>query len=151
MDKLDRLVGVITAVFGTTLSFAFGEWNESIKILMLLIVLDWITGTIKAFSSGDLESKTARSMMFKKFVGLDSGMLIAIILSNLTDKLTPGDTPAFRTITIFFYIGVELNSLVENLALMGVKLPPALIKGLKQITESAEASNVNEKKEVEEK
>lgn len=61
--------------------------------------------------------------------------MLVIILANLLDILTASGVPVFRTLAIFFYIGMEGLSITENLTRIGVPLPRAMTKYIEQLSE----------------
>lgn len=118
----------IISVLGTWFMFLIGGWQMLLTILVVFMVLDIITGVIKALIKGKLNSK----MGFKGFLRKASIMLV-IILANWLDMLTTSNVPVFKTIAIYFYIGMEGLSIIENLYHIGVPIPKSITKYIEQL------------------
>lgn len=105
---------------GGFLGWIWGGWDALIKVLVAFVVFDYATGMLASHIKGTLSSKIG-------FVGIAKKVTIFFIVavSNLLDEaLGSGNT--LRNATIFFYLGNELLSFVENVGKMGVPLPPQL-------------------------
>jgi toxin secretion/phage lysis holin len=126
------------AVAGGFISTYLGGWDAALKLMVVLMIIDYITGVVGAWMAKDLSSDA----MYKG--GIRKGMtLLVVIIAVLLDELL-GGTPVFRTLSLYYFIGREGLSVTENLAKMGVPLPPALVNVLAQLKtrgESTEASN----------
>ena len=69
----------------------------------------------------------------------------------MIDLYVIGSSAVIMSATIMFYIGNEGISILENAADIDIPLPPALIKALKQISESQKKKNDKEDKDDENK
>lgn len=114
------------AIIGGTISTLLGGWDTSIKLLVLFMVLDYITGIGAAIINKEFDSKIGFAGITRKIM-----TLIPIIMAFGLDVLTGQDV--FRNIAIWFYIGMEGFSAAENLGKAGVPLPKALTDGLAQL------------------
>lgn len=120
-----------TTFLGTCLFMAIGGVDLILRILFLFIVLDYITGLMKAVSKKELSSAVGWNGLMKKI-----GVLIAVIVAHQMDKVS--GTAMFRTAVVTFFIANEGISLMENLAVIGVPLPKVMIKTLKAWKEETE-------------
>ena len=93
------------------------------------MTIDIVTGIIKAAIQKKLNSKVSYRGFLKK-----TSIMLVIIIANLLDELTSSGVPVFRTMAVFFYIGMEGLSIVENLGHIGVPLPKGIIKRLEQLS-----------------
>lgn len=128
--------GILKALLvfgGTTVAFLFGAWHISLTILLVVMILDFITGIMKGAYLGKLRSAVGYKGLLKK-----GGIFIVIILANLLDVLTGSGMPVFRTMAVFFFIGNEGISIIENLGQMGVKIPKGLAKKFEQLSKEEE-------------
>lgn len=105
--------------------------------LAVLMLLDIITGIMKAIKNKRLRSRNALYGYARKI-----GVYVAIIVANIIDQVF-GFNGAVATATVLFYIGNELLSIVENLAQIGVKVPSVITDKLHVINEE---ENKEEKK-----
>lgn len=128
MEKMSLFT--ILALTGTSLSFLIGGWHVSLTVLVVFMVIDIVTGVIVSLVQKRLSSKIAFVGFLKK-----ATIMIVIVLANLLDVLTASASgiPVFRTMAIYFYIGMEGLSITENLARIGVPLPKGLKERLLQL------------------
>lgn len=121
--------GVLTAlaVAGSALANALGGWDAALKVLVALMVADYITGVLVAAlwqrsnksETGALDSKAGFKGICKK------GMILLLVwLGVLLDQAM--GAAYIRTAVVLFFIGNEGLSLLENLGLMGVPFPATL-------------------------
>lgn len=127
MKDVDSWKYTVT-VLGSLCTFLFGGWDTIINVLVVLIVIDFITGMGKAYVSGTVNSHKGSKGLIKK-----GSIFLVIILANMLDLLVSNGTPTIRTVVIYFYIVNEGTSIVENLGLMGVPLPPILYEKFEQL------------------
>lgn len=105
-----------------------GGFDLLAKVLLALIVLDFLTGLWVGYKEKKLNSQRA-------FKGLKKKLLIMIILcgASLMHRLVPD--LGFRTLVGMFYCATELLSITENAAKVGVPIPKKLKKALEQLKE----------------
>lgn len=131
MEKMSLFT--ILALSGTSLSFLIGGWHVSLTVLVAFIVIDIVTGVLMSLVQKRLSSKIAFVGFLKK-----ATIMIVIVLANLLDVLTASGVPVFRTMAIYFYIGMEGLSITENLAKIGVPLPRGVKERLLQLANEEE-------------
>ena len=105
------------ASFGTLLLYLFGGWDIALQCLVTAIVLDYISGLIKAYNTKTLSSKIGLKGLLKKV-----GILCVVILSVLLDRIS-GETGVIRTMVIYYFVANEGLSVLENLAEAGLPIP----------------------------
>lgn len=112
--------------------FIYGGDLTLLYFLMVLMVIDIITGLAKAFKNKDLWSR-------KSMYGFGRKILIfcIIILANIIDQILKLNN-GLVMVTIFFYIANEGLSIVENCAEMGVLIPNEIGEKLKVIRGNSE-------------
>ena len=121
-------ITLATAEVCTILYFLFGEFDIALQCLLVFIVLDYISGLIKAFCTKTLSSKIGFKGIVKKV-----GILAIVALSVSLDRLG-GNTGAIRTLVIYYFVANEGLSVLENLAEAGIPIPKSIKKALKNIT-----------------
>lgn len=129
MDLKNSINMALTGL-GTAISILIGEWSSIITILMVLIVIDYITGIMNGFRNKEISSEIGHKGLMRKI-----GIFIAVILAHQIDLVTAVEVPVVRTMTIYFYISNEGISIIENLTELGVPLPRIIINTLKKIKE----------------
>lgn len=125
MEK--NTITLATAEVCTILYFLFGEFDIALQCLLVFIVLDYISGLIKAFCTKTLSSKIGFKGIVKKV-----GILAIVALSVSLDRLG-GNTGAIRTLVIYYFVANEGLSVLENLAEAGIPIPKSIKKALKNI------------------
>ena len=117
----------IISIIVSSLIFGFGGIDIALQCLLCAIVLDYISGVIKAYTLKELSSKVGFKGILKKI-----GILVIVILGVLLDKIA-GETGAIRTLVIYYFVANEGLSIIENLSLAGVPIPKRLKKALKEL------------------
>ncbi|WP_200411369.1 phage holin family protein [Virgibacillus salexigens] len=109
--------------------YLFGD-VKFLHLLLLLMALDILTGVFKAWKNGNLWSRKSLFGYARKVL-----ILVVIILANVVDQIL-GLNGAVTYATVLFYLANEGLSILENLAAVGVIVPPGLADKLKAIDES---------------
>lgn len=128
--KIEWIVGIVTGIMGTIVNAMFGGFDEMLKAILILMVLDYITGIIAAWimPTTKLDSQRGFRGIGKKIV-----MLCMIALGYVIGHIT--GQAEIRDIVIWFYIGNEGLSILENVANAGVPVPNKLKENLAKFTE----------------
>ena len=98
--------------------------NKFLYALLIFIMFDIITGTLKAFSTNTVYSKINKQ-------GITSHITIFIFCIFFTWVFHFFDVKEYSKILIMFYIVSYGLSIIENLSLMGLPLPQWLIEKFK--------------------
>lgn len=106
-------------------TFLYSGDMKFLYFLILLMVVDIITGLAKALKNGNLWSR-------KSMYGIGRKMLVfcIIIVANILDQIL-GLQNGLLMVTVFFYIANEMLSIVENCAEMNVLVPQQVRDKLK--------------------
>ena len=124
-ESICTILGMILTAF----IYLLGGIDIALQCLLIAIVLDYVSGIIKAFITKQLSSKIGFKGIIKKV-----GLLLIVMLGVLVDRVT-GDTGAIRTLVIYYFVANEGLSIIENLSLAGVPIPKDLKKALKALRE----------------
>lgn len=119
---IDKLILIFTLVIGI-----LGGYDIALKSLIIVMIVDYLTGVCSAIYNKELSSKIGFKGILKKFSYLGV-VALAVVMDNLT-----GQTGIIRTLVIYFFVANDGLSIVENLAEMNIKLPKKLIDALKQL------------------
>lgn len=130
----ENLFSGVIAIVGTVISVFLGGWDIALKILIFCMVADYFTGLLGAIRTRSVNSEVMFWGGVRKAV-----ILIVIALSVMLDQFVGNEAPVFRTLALYFYIGREGLSIVENLGILGVPLPGFLLKTLEQLREKGES------------
>jgi toxin secretion/phage lysis holin len=129
---MKHLINELISVILTTFVYLVGGFDIAIQSLLIVIVIDYLTGIASAIYNKELSSKIGLKGILKKFC-----YLLVVALSVVIDNLT-GQSGLIRTLVIYFFVANDGLSIIENLAEMGVKLPQKLIDALEQIKKKGE-------------
>lgn len=124
---MKEIFNTVIAFLGTTFIYLFGGIDVAMNCLLIAIVIDYISGLIKAYECKVLSSKIGFRGILKKV-----GVLLVVMLAVLIDRVA-GDTGAIRTLVIYYFVANEGLSIVENLAEAGIPVPKSLKKALKAL------------------
>ena len=105
---------------GAVGGFLFGGWSAVLSILLAFVIADYVTGIMAGYVEGKLNSKVGFKAIPKKVM-----IFILVAVAHLIDNAL-GENHMFRDAVIFFYIGNELISILENAGRIGVPVPEQL-------------------------
>ena len=129
---MKHLISNVFSVILTTIVYLLGGVDIALQSLLIVIVIDYLTGIASAIYNKELSSKTGFKGIIKKF-----SYLLVVALSVVIDNLL-GQSGLIRTLVIYFFVANDGLSIVENMAEMNVKLPKKLIDALEQIKKKGE-------------
>lgn len=120
---------ICTAIAGITtgLVYLLGGFDVALQCLLIAIIIDYISGIVKAYVSKSLSSQIGLKGIIKKV-----GVLLVVMLAVLIDRVT-GESGAIRTLVIYYFVANEGLSIVENLAQSGVPIPKVIKDALKAL------------------
>ena len=119
------------ACVGAAITSLLGGWNGAMTTLVILMLIDYITGIIVAgvfhnspkCSGGALSSAVGFKGICRKFV-----ILLIVVVACRVDLLL--DTNIIRDATCIGFCANELVSITENAGLMGIPLPRKLVEAI---------------------
>ena len=122
----------IISMLTTAFVYIIGGIDVALISLLIVIIIDYISGLIKAYVLKELSSKVGFKGILKKF-----GILLIVALSVIVDKIA-GQTGAIRTLVIYYFVANEGLSILENLAQSGLPIPKVIKKALIALKENSE-------------
>lgn len=118
---------------GTAISGILGGWDVMVQALVWCMAADFALGFLAAVKARRVDSQT----MF--WGGINKILVLGLVaLGVVFDKLAGMPEPYIRTAIIWFYIGREGLSLVENYGKMGLPLPGAVTQFLEQLKDKGD-------------
>ena len=132
IQKFSTCVGVGGML--TIIEHLLGTFDCSLEFLLIVIVLDYITGLMCGWCNHDLESNKATRGLFKKMF-----IFIYIIIAHRLDVLMHVDY--IRVGVCYMYAVGEVLSIMENGTKLGLPVPTPIQKALKILNETAEISD----------
>lgn len=127
MEKIFNTISVVGGTVGGLAVSFFGGMDKIMWALLILIVLDYITGLLKAVYNKQLSSEIG-------FKGIIRKILILIVV-GVSVIIQDFGIPAIREIVIMFFAINEAISLLENASQMGLPIPDKLKDTLLQLRE----------------
>lgn len=124
---MKEAINIVLSSIATGLTFLFGGFDVALYCLVIAIVIDYISGLIKAYNTKTLSSKIGLKGILKKV-----GILLIVMLAVLIDRVT-GETGAIRTLVIYYFVANEGLSVLENLGEAGLPIPKFLKDALKNL------------------
>lgn len=107
-DKIFNWISIVGGIVGGFLCSVLGGWDVILKALVALVVLDYVTGILKAIYTKTLSSAVG-------FKGLIRKTLIFIVVATaVIVESVVGNTVPLREIVIIFFMCNEGISLLEN-------------------------------------
>ena len=137
----EQYLMAIGAAIGLFISIAVGGMDKMIYALIALMILDYTTGMIAAFKTGQWDSSTGFVGLAKKAV-----ILAVVALCNTVDMAM--DTHALRQMAICAYALNEAGSIVENIdrAGWGENIPAFIRNALARLQSRQEGTKDESKK-----
>ena len=123
MNRIFNTASIVLGVAGGIAAQILGAWDTVLCALLVIMVLDYITGVMKAVYRKELSSETGYKGILRKIT-----VLVIVALANVVQRLT-GETAPLREMVIMFYIANEGISVLENAA----EILPNMPKGIKDI------------------
>lgn len=132
--RIEAVWGAAVGVCGTLTSYLFGEWNNALDTLLMLMMLDYVSGLLAAYINPKLALNSQ-----KGFKGIARKMFILLIvaMAHRVDLLL--GVSSICTMATFFYVANEGLSITENAAKAGVPIPDAIKKSLEQLAQQKKA------------
>ena len=107
----------------------WGEMDGLFAALLILMVLDYITGVFAGIFRKKIDSRIGFRGILRKVM-----MLVIVAVGHVLDAyVLGGDADVCRALVCGFYVANEGISILENTARMGVRYPKKLLDILKQL------------------
>ena len=124
---MEKGFNIFFGSLATLFVYLLGGWDIALQTLLVVIVLDYITGVFKAIYNKELNSEVGLKGIVKKV-----GYLIIVALAVILDRIF-GDTGAVRTLVIYFFVANEGLSILENWGGMGMPIPKVIFDKLEKL------------------
>ena len=118
---------------GAILGGFLGGKDGLLYALLVLVILDYITGVLNAIDQKRLSSSVG-------YKGIARKVLIFVLVgtANVVDVYILGKAGVLRATVIFFYISNEGISILENASYLGLPVPQKFQRVLKQLHQKEE-------------
>lgn len=124
---MKSVIALISGGLLTVVTYFFGGFDFCFQSLLVMMVLDYITGICKAILKKKLNCTVGVRGMIKKV-----GYLVIVALAVLLDRIIQDGT-TIRCLVIYSFIVNEGISILENWGAMGLKLPSIIETTLEKL------------------
>lgn len=131
MEKIFNSISIIMGIIGGFIVNQLGGADLLLKTIVVLVILDYVTGIIKGIYEKQLSSEIGFKGILKKI------MIFIVIATAWTVQKLLGEAIALREIAIMFFVVNEALSLLENAAVL-IPIPDKLKETLLQLREKKE-------------
>ncbi|MCL9659399.1 phage holin family protein [Paenibacillus hunanensis] len=131
-----QIIKIVSTAFGGAAGYLFGGWDVLINLLLLLVVVDWLSGWAAAWMRGELKSRVGFKGIIRKVT-----IFVVVAIAHFIDQAL-GSLRYFQDAVVFFYLANELLSVIENMGKMGLPMPD-ILRNAVQIFESKKAPQEN--------
>jgi len=122
----------ILSAVATTLLFILGGWDIALQSLIVIMIIDYLTGISKSYVAKKLNSNKGFRGIVKKLA-----MLGIVAIAVIIDRLI-GDTGLIRNFIIYYLVANEGLSIIENLGEMDIIVPEFLKNKLEQLKDKGD-------------
>ncbi len=123
----DKIVKTISAGIASLATFVFGKPDLWLKLLLLMVVADYISGIAAVVIAHTLNSRVGALGILKKVM-----YFFVVVVAHVIDVVTNAGG-VLRNLTIGFLIANEGISILENTSRCGIPWPKKLKDVLEQL------------------
>lgn len=116
-------------------TYALGGADVWLKMLLLMVIIDYISGVAAAWVAGNMSSSKGFMGIIKKVM-----YFFIVAVAHCIDVATNAGG-VLRNLTIGFLLANEGISVLENCGRCGVPLPQKLIDVLEQLRDKSDDKN----------
>ncbi|WP_270281818.1 phage holin family protein [Enterococcus faecalis] len=110
MERYLNTITMLLSIFGGIVVRLLGGLDQLLDVFLFLIIVDFITGWIKAIATKELSSRIGMLGIAKKVT-----MLFVVAVAVRVEKVVGNNLP-IREMVLIFYIANERLSFFENIA-----------------------------------
>ncbi|PED41974.1 holin [Bacillus cereus] len=141
MERFGIIIKIFMATSGGVCGYFLGGWDTALRVLITMSIIDYTTGMIAGWINGKLKSKIG-------FKGIAKKVVLFLLVGAATQvDIALGVNSTIREATIFFFMGNELLSILENAGRIGIPLPQVLTNAVEIL--NGKQKNENNKGENE--
>jgi len=128
IDLIWTKIQVAVTALGGWFGYIVGGVDGFMTALIVLMVLDYITGIMCAIVDKQLSSSIGFKGIFKKIL-----IIMLVGVAHIVDMNVVGSHDALRSAVICFYVSNEGVSVLENASRLGLPIPEKLKAVLAQL------------------
>ena len=143
-DKVTEIKGAVAAA-AARITGLIGWAGWGVLLFILLIIIDWTTGSCAAKKAGDWNSARSREGRWHKV-----GEIVAVVAAFMCDlalkigmeglgiELPIDYDTLFGPLVTMWYIFTEIGSIAENAQSLGAPVPEWLTKGISRMKDKTD-------------
>jgi len=128
IDLVWTKIQVAVTALGGWFGYFVGGVDGFMTALIVLMVLDYVTGIMCAIVDKQLSSSVGFKGLFKKML-----IIMLVGVAHIVDMHVVGSNEALRSAVICFYLSNEGVSVMENASRLGLPIPEKLKAVLAQL------------------
>ena len=142
---MNKAAQAITTALLTATTVYLNQLSMPFLVLVIVMLVDYITGLIKGQLKGGLSSKIGIKGIIKKFSYIIL-VFVGIVIDYTIKYVTPNYeyNIIFSLLITFWLITNELISITENLYIIGVPVPKFVTSIIKKLKIKIEGDSKNE-------
>lgn len=134
LEKYMNAASIFTGVLGGVIVSWLGGMDAILHALVALVIVDYLTGLLKAWNLKEISSRIG-------FIGLIKKVLIFVVIAVAVEvEKVIGDSIPLREIVIMFYLANEGISFLENVSVF-INFPDQIKDAFLQIRGSGETKS----------
>jgi len=133
LEKYLNAASIATGVLGGILASWLGGMDAILHALVALVIVDYLTGLLKAWNLKEISSRIG-------FLGLIKKVLIFVVIAVAVEvEHVIGDAVPLREVVIMFYLANEGISFLENVSVF-INFPDQIKDAFLQIRSNGEST-----------
>lgn len=116
---------ILTLLVSIT-AYMVGGWDKAMQILLILIIIDYITGLIRGGMKGELDSQVGAKGIMKKLC------IFIVITVSVQIEMFLGQPESLHNVVVYFYVVNESLSVLENVGDF-IPIPDELKRFIKRL------------------
>lgn len=141
MENIDTSLSIACGVGGGIMTYLFGSWNPAIRVCLILMVLDFLTGLLIGILGLSHKSENGALSSRVCWTGLmHKGGILAVIIVAAQLEYVVGIT-GIRDGVVYAFCISEAISILENSNTLGAPIPAPLKRLVEGISKNVEEDN----------
>lgn len=128
MVSADNIISVGGGITGGFLTYLFGPWSPAMRVVLLLMLADFLSGLIIGITGRSPKSQNGALSSRVCWIGLmhKTGILLAIFVAAQLEYVT--GVAGIRDGVVYAFCISEAISILENSSTLVVKIPKHLLR-----------------------
>ena len=137
---MKNMLCTVVGLVGSWLASLFGGWDTALSTLLIFMAVDYVTGLVvagvfhrsKKTDTGKLESRAGWKGLCRK----GASLLIVLVAYRLDIVI---GSAYIRDAVIIAFLANETISIIENAGLMGIPIPPVIMRAIEVLIDNMES------------